>query len=75
MNEMLEILFMNFLESAHTGPLADAMAQISGEIDNQIADGAVDADLVGDYECACLRYGFTAGFNAALKLLNVQLAA
>lgn len=72
MNEMLETLFMNFLESAHTGPLADDMAQISGEIDNQIADGAVDANLVGDYECACLRYGFAAGFAAAKQLAHGQ---
>ena len=75
MNEMLENLFMNFLESPHTGPLAEAMGQISAAIDQQIAAGAVDADLVGDYECACLRYGFAAGFAAAAKMFGAQQAA
>ena len=75
MNEMLENLFMNFLESHHTGPLAEAMGQISAAIDQQIDAGAVDVDIVADYECACLRYGFAAGFAAAVKMLNAQQAA
>ena len=75
MNEMLETLFMNLLESPHTGPLAEAMAQISGEIDQQVDAGAVDVDIIADYECACLRYGFAAGFAAAVKMLNAQQAA
>ena len=75
MNEMLETLFMNFLESRHTGPLAEAMHELGGIIDQQIDAGAVDADTIGDYEYAAMKYGFAAGFVAAMELAKAQQVA
>lgn len=75
MNEMLEILFMHFLETAPTGELAAAMRQISVIIDQQIAAGAVDSDTIANYELSALRYGFSAGYAAAMQQCNVQRAA
>ena len=72
MNEMLESLFMNFLETAPTGPLAEAMHRLSTTIDRQIDAGAVDADTIADYECAAMRYGFAAGYKAAMQLIGQQ---
>ncbi len=68
MNEMLETLFMNFLESTPTGELSEAMHRLSAEIDSQIAAGDVDPDTIGDYECAAMKYGFAGGFAAAQQL-------
>lgn len=75
MNEMLEALFMNFLESAPTGALAAAMQRLSTIIDRQIDTGTVDADTIADYECAAMRYGFAGGFAAALQVLESKRAA
>lgn len=75
MNEMLETLFMHFLESAPAGSLADAMHQLSRTIDQQIEAGAVDADTIGDYECAAMKYGFAGGFAAAMQLANAPQGA
>lgn len=65
MNTMLESLFMAFLETTPTGPLAAEMQRISTIIDQQIEAGAVDADTIGDYELAAMRFGFAAGYAAA----------
>lgn len=70
MDEMLETLFMDFLESTPAGPLADAMHQLSRTIDQQIAAGDVDPDTIGDYECAAMKYGFAGGFAAAQQLIG-----
>ena len=68
MNETIEILFENFLETRHTGELVDELHRVSAEIDTQIETGAVDYDVIGEYELAATRYGFYAGFAAALEL-------
>lgn len=75
MNKMLEILFMNFLESAPIGELAEEMHRLSAEIDSQIDAGTVDADTIGDYECAAMKYGFAGGFAAAMQLANAPQGA
>lgn len=75
MNEMLETLFMNFLESHHTGPLAAELHRLGGTIDQQIDAGAVDADTIADYEYAAMKYGFAAGFAAAMELANARRVA
>lgn len=75
MNEMLESLFMNFLETAPTGALAAAMQRLSRLIDQQIEAGAVDPDTIADYECAAMRHGFAAGFAAAMQVFENSRAA
>lgn len=75
MNEMLEALFMDFLESAPTGALAAAMHRLGKTIDLQIDAGAVDADTIADYECAAMKYGFAGGFSAALQVLESKRVA
>ena len=75
MNEMLESLFMNFLETAPTGALAAAMQRLSSIIDRQIEAGAVDPDTIADYECAAMKYGFSAGFAAAMQVFENSRAA
>ena len=75
MNEMLETLFMNFLETSPTGPLSAAMQRLSSIIDRQIEAGAVDPDTIADYECAAMKYGFAAGYAAAMQALDGARAA
>ena len=72
----IENLFENFLNTAPTGELAEAMHRISAELDAQIKAGAVDEDTVADYELSAMRNGFYAGFVAALEYqrAKVQLA-
>ncbi len=67
-DKTVEILFENFLNSDPTGELAEEMHRISAIIDEQIAAGAVDPDTIADYELAAMKYGFYAGFVAALNL-------
>ena len=76
MNKEIEALFENFLNAAPTGELAEDMHTISAMIDRQIEAGKVDADTIGEYELAATRYGFYAGFVAALEYqrAKVQLA-
>lgn len=66
-NEKIEALFEDFLYSAPTWELAEAMHRLSAQIDRQIAAGDVDADLIGEYELSALRYGFFAGVAAGMK--------
>lgn len=73
MNETIETLFENFLENRHTGELVDALHRVSAEIDAQIEAGAVDCDTIGEYELAATRYGFYAGFAAALELQAAKI--
>lgn len=75
MNKVLETLFMNFLETAPTGPLAAEMQRLSSVIDQQVEAGNVDADIIGDYECAAMKYGFAAGYAAAMQALEGTRAA
>ena len=72
MNEMLESMVMNFLETAPTGPLAAEMQRLSCLIDQQIGAGNVDADIIGDYELSAMRFGFAAGYKAAIQLIGQQ---
>lgn len=73
MNETIEILFENFLENRHTGELVDELHRISYDVDAQIEAGAVDYDIIGAYELAATRYGFYAGFAAALELQAAKI--
>lgn len=66
-DNIVEILFSAFLDAAPTGKLAEDMHTFSAAIDAQIAAGCVDPDTVGDYELAASKYGFYAGFFAALE--------
>lgn len=75
MNKTLETLFMEFLETTPTGPLAADMQRISATIDQQIANGTVDDDTIAAYELSAMRYGFSAGFAAAMNLLSGQQVA
>ena len=70
MNIMLESLFMNFLETTPTGPLAAEMQRISRLIDDQITAGAVDTDTIAAYELAATKRGFAAGYAAAMQALE-----
>ena len=65
MDKMLESLFMDFLETTPTGPLAAELQRLSRIIDDQITAGNVDADTIAAYELAAMRYGFAAGYAAA----------
>lgn len=67
MNKMLESLFMDFLETTPTGPLAAEMQRLSAVIGDQIEAGAVDDDTVAAYELSAMKYGFAAGYAAALE--------
>ncbi len=67
-DKTVEILFESFLSSDPSGELAEAMHNISAALDAQIEAGAVDPDTVADYELAAMKYGFYAGFVAALNL-------
>ena len=71
-DKTLEILFENFLSSDPYGELAEAMHTVSAAIDAQIEAGAVDPDTVADYELAAMKYGFYAGFFAAMNLIVVK---
>ena len=75
MNEMLESLFMNFLETAPTGPLAAEMQRLSRLIDQRVGAGDVDLDTIADYECAAMKYGFAAGYAVAMQALEGTRAA
>ena len=68
----VETLFNNFLNAAPTGELAEAMHTISAAIDAQIAEGCVDPDTIADYEYSAAKYGFYAGFFAALSLKKAR---
>lgn len=72
MNKTMETLFMAFLETPLTGPLAAEMRRLSKVIDEQNVDGLVDDDTVAAYELSAMRYGFAAGFAAAMNLLGGQ---
>lgn len=74
MNETIERLFIDFLETRHAGELSEEMHRISASIDSQIEAGAVDYDTVADYEFAATRYGFYAGFAAALELQAAKIS-
>lgn len=73
MNKTIETLFENFLETRHAGELVDELHRIGGMIDTQIEAGAVDCDTIGEYELAATRYGFYAGFAAALELQAAKI--
>ncbi len=72
MNEIIETLFENFLETRSTGTVADEMHRISAEIDAQIEAGAVEYDTIGEYELAAMRVGFYAGFAALQTILTAK---
>ena len=72
MNKTMETLFMEFLETPPTGPLAAEMRKLSKIIDDQNVDGLVDDDTVAAYELSAMRYGFAGGFAAAMNLLGGQ---
>lgn len=72
MNKMLETMFMEFLETTPTSPLAAEMQRLSAIIDRQNANGSVDDDTIAAYELSAMRYGFSAGFAAAVNLLGSQ---
>lgn len=67
MNEMLETLFMNFLESPHTSLLAAEMHRLSALIDQQIEAGDVDMDTIAAYELAACRFAFAGGYAAGMQ--------
>lgn len=73
MNETIETLFENFLETRHAGELVNELHRISREIDAQIEAGAVEHDTIGEYELAATRYGFYAGFAAALEVQAAKI--
>ena len=66
MNEMHETLFMNFLESRHTGPLAAELHRLSALIDEQIEARDVDMDTIAAYELAACRFAFAGGYAAGM---------
>ena len=68
MNRIIEILFENYLNTDHTGDVAEELHKISAEIDRQIEAGDVDANAIGDYELAAARLGFYEGFKMGLEL-------
>ena len=71
--ETMEILFNDFLNSDPRGELAEAMHEYSAAIDAQIEMGSVDPDIVTDYELAAIRYGYYAGFMAALDMQTAKI--
>lgn len=67
MNEMLETLFMGFLEAPHTGLLVAELHRLSALIDQQIEAGDVDMDTVAAYELAACRFAFAGGYAAGMQ--------
>ena len=64
-NKAVEALLTEYLNADHSGdPLNEALSVVSSEIDGQIKAGAVDVDIMGDYELADTRAGFYAGYRA-----------
>ena len=72
-DKTVETLFERFLSSDPSGELAEAMHTISAAIDVQIEMGSVDPDIVADYELAAIRYGYYAGFMAALDMQTAKI--
>ena len=68
-NDVIEVFLTEYLNANHTGkPLNDRLSAISSEIDRQIKAGAVDADIMGDYELAATRVGFYEGYKAGFSV-------
>ena len=69
-NPTTETLFMDFINRAPEGELAEAMRQISAAVDAAIEAGDADKaiELTADLELASSRYGYYAGLLAGLEL-------
>lgn len=70
-NKVIEALFNDFINTPNQGgELGTELHRISRILDDQISAGTVDCETVADYEYAATKYGYYAGFKAALDLLN-----
>ena len=73
MKNSMDILFREFLETEHTGKLADLqekMNRISAALEEQIEAGSVNLGTAGDYELAATEYGFYGGLAVAWDLMQ-----
>ena len=75
-NTTIEALFMDFINRAPEGELAEALHQISADVDAAIEAGDADKaiELTADHELAATRFGYYAGFLAGLELGRAKTA-
>lgn len=76
-NVTIETLFMDFINRAPEGELAEALHQISEAVDAAIEAGDTDKaiELTADHELAATRYGYYTGFLAGLELSRTAQGA